>query len=154
MSRYDFVTVWDLEFELPDVWTLIEQADDWPAWWPGVLESREIKPGDPNGIGSIRRTTWKSALPYKLTFDSETIRVEKFREIEIRAFGELTGRGLWHFEQIQDRRTRVQYDWQVTTDKAWMNLVAPLARPLFRWNHDIIMRRGEAGIRRRLASGP
>lgn len=150
MSRYDFVTVWDLEYELPDVWLLIEKADEWPSWWPGVLETRETTAGDANGIGSIRRTTWKSALPYRLTFDSETIRIEKHRVIEIRAFGELTGRGMWHFERIEGGITRVQYDWQVTTDKVWMNLIAPLARPLFRWNHDVIMRRGEAGIRRRL----
>ena len=31
-----------------------------------------------------------------------------------------------------------------------MNLLAPLARPLFRWNHDAIMREGGVALARRL----
>ena len=33
---------------------------------------------------------------------------------------------------------------------AWMNLLAPIAKPFFRWNHDVIMRWGEGGLRMRL----
>jgi hypothetical protein len=31
-----------------------------------------------------------------------------------------------------------------------MNLLAPIARPLFAWNHDVIMRQGEEGLSRYL----
>jgi hypothetical protein len=31
-----------------------------------------------------------------------------------------------------------------------MNLLAPLARPVFRWNHDAIMREGGHALARRL----
>jgi hypothetical protein len=31
-----------------------------------------------------------------------------------------------------------------------MNLLAPLAKPLFRWNHDALMRAGGIGLARRL----
>ncbi len=34
--------------------------------------------------------------------------------------------------------------------KPWMNVIAPIARPLFRWIHDMIMGWGEAGLRNRL----
>jgi hypothetical protein len=34
----------------------------------------------------------------------------------------------------------------VRTTKRWMNLAAPLARPVFRWNHDWVMRNGAEGI--------
>jgi len=34
----------------------------------------------------------------------------------------------------------VQNKWQVVTHKKWMNLLAPLAKPPFRWNHDQVMR--------------
>jgi hypothetical protein len=31
-----------------------------------------------------------------------------------------------------------------------MNLLAPLARPIFRWNHDVVMDWGADGLARRL----
>ena len=150
MSSYDFVTVWEFDASVEAVWTIIEDADKWPAWWRGVLSNVEIEKGDDNGVGSVRRSTWRSALPYKLTFDSEIVRIEKFRLIEAQASGELNGTGLWQFEEIAPQRTRVTYDWRVSTAKPWMNAIAPIARPFFKWNHDVIMRWGEEGIRREL----
>ena len=150
MSDYRFVTIWNIDAPLEAVWKLIEDADSWPEWWQGVLSVTKIEAGDRDGIGSIRRTLWKSALPYKLEFDSKVIRIERLKLIEARAFGELDGHGLWQFFPESDTRTRVQYDWQVKTTKAWMNVLAPIARPFFRWNHDTIMAWGEQGLKRQL----
>lgn len=150
MSDYQFVTIWNVDAPLEAVWKLIEDADSWPEWWQGVLSVTQIKAGDSDGVGSIRRTVWKSALPYKLEFDSEVIRIVRLKLIEARAFGELDGHGLWQFFAETDTRTRVQYDWQVKTTKAWMNVLAPIARPFFRWNHDTIMGWGEQGLKRQL----
>ncbi len=152
MSDYSFVTHWNFDAPIANVWDVIEAAGSWPEWWKGVLSVTEISPGDENGIGSIRRTAWKSALPYKLEFDTELLRIERHRLIEARAFGELDGLGLWQFEALAKNRTYVRYDWTVKTTKAWMNIVAPVAKPFFRWNHDTIMRWGEEGLRRKLAS--
>lgn len=151
MSDYQFITIWKIDATVEAVWSAIEDADKWPEWWRGVLRSVEIKRGDADGLGSIRQTTWRSALPYKLEFDSEIIRIEKHVLIEARAFGELEGHGLWQFFAHAGSETRVQYDWTVKTTKPWMNRIAPVARPFFRWNHDTIMRWGEDGLKRRLA---
>lgn len=152
MSSYEFVTVWEFDAPVEPVWDFIEDADTWPRWWRGVLSNVEIKKGDDLGVGGIRRSVWKSALPYKLGFDTEIVRIEKYRLIEARAFGELNGTGLWQFEGIAPQRTRVTYDWRVSTAKAWMNAIAPIARPFFRWNHDVIMRWGEEGLRKRISA--
>ena len=151
MSDYQFVTIWEIDAAIDSVWDLIEAADQWPEWWRGVLRSVEIQAGDANGVGSIRRTTWKSALPYKLEFDTEILRIERHRLIEARAFGELDGHGLWQFSSLGETHTRVQYDWTVKTTKAWMNILSPIARPVFRWNHDTIMNWGEEGLKQRLS---
>ena len=152
MSDYQFVSVWKLDAPLSDVWDEINDPDAWPEWWQGVLKSVELENGDDNGIGSIRRTTWKSALPYKLEFDTEMVRIEHHRLIELRAFGELDGTGLWQFFPESETSTRLQYDWTVKTTKAWMNILAPIARPFFQWNHDVIMGWGEEGLKKRLSS--
>lgn len=151
MSEYCFVTVWLIDAQLERVWDAIEDVDAWPMWWKGVLSVELLARGDEDGIGSVRRTVWKSVLPYKLTFDSEVIRVERYSLIEARAFGELEGNGVWRFEGHGGAQTRLRYDWTVRTTKGWMNMLAPIARPLFQWNHDTIMRWGETGLKGLLA---
>lgn len=44
----------------------------------------------------------------------------------------------------------MRYEWDVRTTQWWMNALAPLARPVFAWNHDYVMRQGGEGLRRRL----
>jgi hypothetical protein len=48
--------------------------------------------------------------------------------------------------------TVVRYHWSVKTAKAWMNLLAPIARPLFEWNHDVLMRWGGEGLAKLLGA--
>src|SRR5205085_2182593 len=110
----------------------------------------ELKSGDADGVGKIVRSTWKSALPYKLKFDSEVVRVEPMRLIESRAFGELEGTGIWMLTAEDENTTHVRYDWRVNTTKAWMNWFAPVAKPFFRWNHDVIMNWGGKGLAKKL----
>lgn len=150
MKKYEFVTVWTIQAPLQPVWDTIKHSESWSEWWKGVVRVMELKPGDDEGVGSIRRTTWKSVLPYTLEFDSEIVRLEPMQVIEVRAFGELEGTGIWQFDTEDEKFTRVQYDWRVKTTKPWMNLLAPIARPFFKWNHDVIMSWGEEGLKRKL----
>ena len=108
-----------------------------------------LEKGTDGDVGSLRRYTWKSKLPYRLRFDMRTTRVERPHVLEGRAEGELDGTGRWELRQ-DGEWTRVRYDWCVRTTKAWMNLLAPVARPFFAWNHDVVMRWGGAGLARKL----
>jgi len=110
MSDYVFVTKWSVNAPVEAVWNVIEAADLWPEWWKGVIRVEKLKTGDSDGIGTIRKTVWKSALPYKLEFDTEVLRTIKHRLIEVRAFGELDGVGLWQFAERVDGGTDGQYD--------------------------------------------
>ncbi|MEO5907382.1 MAG: hypothetical protein ABIQ11_11690 [Saprospiraceae bacterium] len=92
---------------------------------------------------------WGTALPYTITFDSELIFVDHHKRIEGKAIGELTGLGIWTFEFKGDI-THVRYDWKVSTTKKWINFFAPIARPVFSWNHDKVMSAGFRGLEKRL----
>jgi len=151
MEQYSFVTRWSFPAPCSNVWDEISHSLDWPQWWRGVEAVIELEAGDDDGLGSLRRYTWKSALPYRLKFDMRTVRVERCIAIEGIAMGELEGRGLWTFEE-SGGVTSVRYDWDVKTTKAWMRILAPIARPLFNWNHDVIMKWGYEGLTRRLES--
>ena len=149
MSQYSFVTHWNFNAPIEKVWHEIREMDSWPGWWKYVKSVQLIKPGDENDIGSVRRITWTTALPYELTFDLELMSLDHLKRIEGKAFGELSGSGIWTFETIGDV-TSVRYDWIVNTTKKWMNLFAPIARPVFSWNHDKVMEAGYDGLKRRL----
>ncbi len=147
---YEFVTIWRFDAPLEKVWETIKRSENWHEWWKGVIRVVELTEGDADGLGSIRRSTWKSKLPYKLEFDSEIVRIEPMNIIEARAFGELEGIGLWTLTAENKTTTYVRYDWKVKTTKPWMNLLAPLAKPFFRWNHDTIMNWGGEGLAKKL----
>ncbi len=149
-TSYSFVTRWEVKAPLEKVWDAIYYSDRWPAWWKGVERVEKIRPASgPYEVGSVRRFTWKSRLPYRLTFDMTVTRGEPKSLIESAAKGELQGTGRWALSAI-DGATAVRYDWNVRTTQPWMNALAPIARPLFRWNHDVVMGWGLEGLIRLL----
>jgi hypothetical protein len=149
MADYSFVTLWRFRAPLAPVWEMIYRSEEWPSWWRGVERVERIEPGDAVGIGTLQRYTWKSRLPYRLVFAMRLTRVEPLSVIEGEAVGELTGKGVWRLKQEGDV-TVVRYDWNVLTTKRWMNLLAPVARPVFQWNHDVVMNWGAEGLARKL----
>jgi len=114
-----------------------------------VVRVDELDPGDEDRLGSRYEIEWRSRLPYPVRFQFRTDRVERPALMEGRADGELAGTGRWRLFE-QDGVTAVLYEWNVQTTRAWMNALAPLARPVFGWNHDVVMRWGGEGLARRL----
>jgi hypothetical protein len=157
VAAYSFLTTWLLDCPRERVWEAIYAQERWPEWWRGVEAADEVHPGDGDRVGAVSRMVWRSLLPYRVRFEVTTTRVERPHLMEGRAAGELSGVGRWRLYE-DDGVTAVLYEWNVATTKAWMNLVAPVARPVFAWNHDWVMARGGEGIAdllgcRLLASG-
>lgn len=154
MSVRDFhlITEWTLAAPIEAVWQTIAAPEAWPSWWRAVRKVETIASGDARGVGAVRRITWRTALPYTITFVTRTTRVEPMRLIEGRAEGELDGTGLWTFTPSGDG-THLRYDWRVAVTKPWMRFAAPLLRPVFAWNHGKVMGWGADDLAARLAGG-
>jgi uncharacterized protein YndB with AHSA1/START domain len=157
MAEYRFLTTWLLEAERRPVWDAIYESERWPEWWRGVEQAEKLVEGDERGVGQRGRYVWKAKLPYRVNFEIVTTRVEEPHLLEGNADGELAGIGRWRLFE-QGGVTAVHYEWNVRTTRAWMNLLAPLARPIFAVNHDWVMRNGGEGLAsllgaRLLASG-
>lgn len=141
MIEYRFITVWQIEAPLAEVCDAISHCVRWPEWWKAVEKVEIFDPGGPDGIGSLRRFTWRGPLPYRLTFDVRVTRAIPLKELEGLASGEVEGVGRWYF--VNDGvNTVVHYEWHVRIKRWWMRAIAPVAWPLFKWNHDYIMRQG------------
>ncbi len=95
--------------------------------------------------------SWRSRIPYELEFDFEVRALETGRWMEGDASGDLEGTGCWRLFE-DGGVTAVVYDWDVASTKRWMTLLGPLARPVFEYNHDVVMRWGGEGLARRLGT--
>lgn len=149
MNQYALVTHWHLTAPIDVVWDAIHEVEDWPQWWRYVRAVVELQKGDANGVGAVRRFTWTSRLPYALTFEMRAAVVERPTFMEGIALGDLSGHGRWRLSS-EGATTRVRYEWTVGTTKPWMNALAPLMAPVFRWNHGQVMAEGGRGLARHL----
>jgi carbon monoxide dehydrogenase subunit G len=147
MADYHYVSTWQLQAPIERVWTAISDLEHLPAWYPAVEEVQTLAPGDEQGVGSRVGYLIKGRLPMRLAFEATIARVVPPRELELRAEGELAGTGRWLLDQHGDTTT-VRYLWDVRTTKPWMNLVAPVARPLFTWNSKGVMLEAGQGLAR------
>jgi uncharacterized protein YndB with AHSA1/START domain len=144
VARYAFLTTWILDAAREDVWEAIHAVERWPEWWRGVRSVEKLAGGDERGVGALYRHEWRSVIPYPVRFETRITRIEAPHVIEATADGELAGSGRWRL--FAGPETTVTYEWNVRTTRAWMNLAAPLARPVFRWNHNVVMHQGGEGL--------
>lgn len=147
MADYRFLTTWVVDAPIERVWDEIYAIERWPQWWRGVERVTELFHGEGGGEGTIYEHTWRSKIPYAVQFTVTVVRVQKPNLIEARAEGGLEGTGTFRLFAAP-LGTAVTYDWAVRTTKPWMNAIAPLARPVFAWNHHAVMKNGGAGLAR------
>jgi hypothetical protein len=102
-------------------------------------------------VGSRFTIEWRSRLPYPLEFEFTVEEARRPHLMAGRAVGELLGHGCWRLME-EAGVTAVTYEWEVSTSKRWMNLLSPVARPVFEWNHDVVMSWGGEGLARRIGA--
>lgn len=144
-ASYRFVTTWCLDAPVGRVFEAIDDAAAWPRWWKGVTRAELIEPGGEDKVGRIWDFTWRSRLPYDLSFRSTVTQRKPPHLLEGAAEGELIGTGRWRLYE-SPAGTAAVYEWDVRTSRAWMNWLAPVARPAFAYNHDAVMRQGAVGL--------
>jgi Polyketide cyclase / dehydrase and lipid transport len=149
MTQFSLTTTWLIEAPLEAVWDAIYESERWPSWWPYVVHVQESARGENGGIGNVRRYTWRTRLPYKLSFEARTTRIEKLTLLEGAVDGELNGCGRWRF-YCQDDVTAVRYEWEVNVNQPWLRRWVPLLHRAMRWNHDAVMLAGGQGLARHL----
>ncbi len=152
MAGYNWVSVWDIDAPRPMVWAAISRAEDWPRWWPFVDSVELLRPGDADGAGAMCHLVWRTRLPYRIRLEVETVDVKPEHSLWVRAQGDAAGEGTWKLTDAGGG-TRVEYEWRISLDRPWMRWLAPLAAPLYRWNHDAVMAAGGTGLARYLADG-
>ncbi len=157
-NDYQFITVWRVKADLPEVNDLIGNAHDLPRWWPAVyLEVKELEPGDAHGLGRVVDLYTKGWLPYTLRWQFRVIETRYPYGFTLEAWGDFVGRGIWTFEPDGEYVT-ITYDWAIRADKPLLRYFSFIMKPIFSANHRWAMQKGleslQLELARRHASSP
>jgi hypothetical protein len=149
VRQFALVTYWHLDAPIDRVWEAIVAVEEWPRWW------RYVHRVEGNGQRRCRRLRRAATLHLveQAAVSTFLCHARDPRRAPFvarrRCEGDLTGTGRWHLA-AEGGTTRVRYDWTVVTTKPWMNVLAPLLQPAFRWNHNEVMAEGGRGLARHL----
>ena len=139
-ARYHFLSEFSLTSERDAVWAALTAIRDWPTWWQSLKRvDLERDATSDDGVGGIYRLHVRAPTGYGFEYSTETVEVDRPRRIDGISSGDIVGRGRFLVSLGPSGGTDVSFLWLVETPKWWMNLLAPLARPAFTWNHDKVM---------------
>lgn len=146
--NYYFCEEWRVAAPVERAWTAIRDLEAYPRWWNEFVAVERLN--DLDGVGSRVSVHAKAALPYHMYFNLETIVEERPRLAIVKVRGDLIGEMRWRLE-TDGSGTRLIFDESVRTGKPLLNVFAPVFKPLFAWNHRVMMASGERGLRAYLA---
>lgn len=151
-NDYHFLDRWLIPAPIETAWRYIHDAEDYPRWWNSVYDRVTLlAPGDASDVGKRYEILVHGALPYRLRMRLESTRVEKPYRLEVRAEGDLVGRGIWRLRSVPGG-TEATYDWKVRATYPLIQAFSSFLKPVFEFNHTWCMQHGEVDLQRELAA--
>ncbi len=147
-NAYHFEDRWYVPFPMERVFDVLARPEEYPRWWRGVYLSATPLDGESKRTAVVAR----GRLPYKLRFTIESVMQERPRLIAFRASGDFeTNLSRWVLEP-RGEGAAVTLEWNPRVEKPVVKFLSPVLKPVFRWNHEWTMRRGERLIAEYLRS--
>jgi hypothetical protein len=136
--------VWTVPADFETTFQALRDLPSYARWWPEVKSV--IPVSEERAVVLIM-----GMLPYALEFLMEAeVDDESAGVLRAGLSGDLEGFSSWTVEPDGDG-CRLIYDQEVEVTKRLLQVLAPVARPFFKLNHRVMMRRGERGLRAHLA---
>jgi uncharacterized protein YndB with AHSA1/START domain len=142
-KEYVFVDEWEVDAPQEAVFETLADARTYPEWWKPVYIETECDCEPALGCTSVAR--FKGKLPYTLKTDSEIVAFNPPNSFAVRVVGDLSGSGVWTLSP-RDGKVRIRFDWTVFADRPLLRVLTPIARPIFRWNHNWSVERAREGL--------
>ncbi|MBO3662473.1 hypothetical protein [Microbacterium stercoris] len=146
---YSFRTIWRVAAPAETVRAELTRvaARESGGWWPGfrVVEPASLEPG------SVVRVVVTAPFGYRLRVALEVTEATD-RTVAARSTGDLEGAGRVEISS-EGSGSAVRFTWEVAARRRWMRASGPVLRPVFALAHALVMRAGERGLRRAVASG-
>ena len=136
-ARYRFLTEFELSSSPAAVENALRDVDNWGTWWRWAQRVESLT-SERGVVGARYRNRISTPLLYGFTYDTELVEVTDDL-IRLNVSGDLHGTGLFRFQETDSGGSFLSLDWSVETRKLWMNVLSPVARPVFVWNHHRLM---------------
>ncbi|RKT56644.1 SRPBCC family protein [Saccharothrix australiensis] len=137
---YRFRSVWSADLPPDEAFDVLADLGGYPHWWPEVRHARRIA----EDAAELR---CRSLLPYDLVFQTwHNAREPRTGLLKADLVGDLEGTASWRV-QPSGTGSRLVYDQEVTVRKPLLRGLSPVARPLLKANHELMMRSGQRGLR-------
>ena len=145
-ASYRFASSFTVAAPPAEVFAVLHDVAGYDRWWAQVRATEVVGPG-------AVRVNCRSFLPFDLTFVvTEAVADEGRGVLEGTLHGHLDGWSRWVLAADGPGCTAVAFEEGVVTTRPVMNLLAPIARPLFGANHTRMMRDCATGLRAHLAA--
>lgn len=144
-NDYRFRSLWSVRTTTGRVFDALVDLAGYPDWWPDIRDVTQVDEDTAD-------VTCRSVLPYSLRFRlHRAVEDELGGRVRVDMTGDLEGyvQGL-----VVEHRTAgalLAITQRVVVTKPLLRALAPVARPVFRANHALMMRRGQRGLRAYLA---
>jgi uncharacterized protein YndB with AHSA1/START domain len=146
MAAYVFRSEWRLPAPPPLVYRVLADVEAYPQWWPQVRKARRID----ELSGEL---TCRSLLPYDVVFVMHReVQDDEGYVLRARMHGDLSGTSQWTVTPDAGGSVAV-FDEAVDIGNGMLRAAGRLFRPALRFNHDLMMRAGERGLREHLQAG-
>lgn len=131
----------------------------WPVWWPSLRSQSVGVVAGPDGLGGagswVRlrvRSPVGGALDVRLDLLEARAPAERSGRAKLRVSGDLRGGASVSVSDRPGGHSEIRLTWVVTPVRGRPALAARVAPALCVWAHDRVMRTGERGLARHLAS--
>jgi hypothetical protein len=119
---------------------VLADGEQYVDWWPVFVGFRRLS-AEIRRLGERAERSVRGRLPYPLRYVTTVTKMDRPREVAYDAEGDLTGHGRFVLEP-RNGGTVITFYWDVRTTGWVMNLLAPL----FAWNHNQVMERGQIAL--------
>ncbi len=145
-GQYRFRDTWVLPASPKAVFDAVVDLAAYPLWWRDV---RSVSQVDEDTAELVCR----SRLPYALTVRMHRDRQDEHEgRVRVLLSGDLEGM-LAGALTLVDSGTRLEITQEVEARKPLLRKLDRIARPIFRSNHALMMRRGQHGLQGYLGAG-
>jgi hypothetical protein len=141
LNDYRFRSLWSVRAATTHVFDALVDLTSYPAWWPDIRAVTRVD-------DDTAEVTCRSMLPYVLTF-----RLHRAEEdanngrMRVDMTGDLEGYVEGVVTEHRTAGALLTISQRVVVTKPLLRALAPVARPLFRANHALMMWRGQRGFR-------
>ncbi len=122
-----------------ELWTTLEQTDQYRNWWPWLREFRVD--GDGFRVGSTAHLVIQAPLPYQLRCEIHVDDVVRPQKLVARVTGDLEGPARLELQPTPGG-AQARLAWTLDVHSSLLRPLATIGRPALSWAHDRIVERG------------